>query len=74
MRYRPSSAAPLLAARERALVLDLISKMPVERAALEAMLDAGNKGDFEQESLKPPNRSCWPFYDDPFLPEASTST
>jgi hypothetical protein len=73
MRYRPSSAAPLLTARERALVLDLISKMPVERAALEAMLAAGNKGDFEQESLKPPNRSCWPFYDDPFLPEASAS-
>jgi hypothetical protein len=37
--------------------------MPAECAALEAMLTAGDKGDFEQESLKPPIHASWPFYD-----------
>jgi hypothetical protein len=65
MRYRPLGTAPLLTAREHGLLTELVARMPVERAALEAMLAANNKGDFEQESLKPPNRTCWPFYNDP---------
>jgi hypothetical protein len=64
MQYRPSDVAPLLTAREYGLLTELVARMPVERAAIEAMIAVKNKGDFEQESLKPPNRSCWPFYGD----------
>lgn len=63
MNFRHSNAAPLLTARERALIEELIPKMPAERTALEAMHAAGCKGDFEQESLKPPTQPHWPFYD-----------
>ena len=37
--------------------------MPMERVALETMLQSGRKGSFEQESLKPPTKTSWPFYD-----------
>jgi hypothetical protein len=37
--------------------------MPAERVALEAMFVAGNKGNFEQERLKPPIHASWPFCD-----------
>jgi hypothetical protein len=63
MNFRHSDAAPLFIGRERALIEELIPKMPAERAALEAMLTSGSKGDFEQESLKPPTHAYWPFYD-----------
>ena len=63
MNFRSSSAAPPVKERERTLIAELIPKMPAERAALEAILIAQNKGDFEQESLKPPTHGAWPFYD-----------
>jgi hypothetical protein len=63
MNYRASDRAAKLRERERALIIGLIEKMPGERAALETMLAAGKKGDFEQESLRPPTRAVWPFYD-----------
>lgn len=63
MHYRPSPMGLPLSNRERALVEDLIARMSTERAELEAMLASGTKGDFEQESLRPPTLSSWPFYD-----------
>jgi len=63
MNYRASVRAEKLRERERALISGLVEKMPEEREALTAMLAAGTKGDFEQESLKPPTRAVWPFYD-----------
>jgi hypothetical protein len=32
------------------------------REPLEAMREAGTKGDYEQESLGPPELEGWPFY------------
>jgi hypothetical protein len=63
MDFRPYSHADPLSPRELVLVGDLIERMPEERAALETIRQAGNKGDFEQESLKPPRLATWPFYD-----------
>jgi hypothetical protein len=63
MRFRSAAVVTPLTSRERALMADLLSRMPMESATLEAMLAAGHKGDFEQESLRPPSLSCWPFYD-----------
>lgn len=63
MRYRPSPEGLPLSRRERTLIEDLIPKMSAERSELEAMLASGTKGDFEQESLRPPTHSSWPFYD-----------
>jgi hypothetical protein len=65
MSYRASTRAVELKLKERelALIAELIPRMPAEREALEAMLAAGTKGDFEQESLKPPTLPAWPFYD-----------
>jgi len=62
MRFRPGAAHLPLTPRESALVADLIQRMPNEREALEAMRVSGGKGDFEQESLKPPRHARWPFY------------
>jgi hypothetical protein len=62
MSYRASDQAAKLSERERALIIGLIDKMPEEREALEAMLASGMKGDFEQESLRPPTHAAWPFY------------
>jgi hypothetical protein len=64
MRFRPAAEARRLDRHERELVLDLLARMPVERRSLEAMLADGGRGDFEQESLKPPPLSHWPFYPD----------
>jgi hypothetical protein len=63
MDFRSLTGAQRLKDRERVLIRELLSKMPAERAALEAMFAAGDKGDFEQESLKPPIHASWPFYD-----------
>jgi hypothetical protein len=63
MSFRSAPVATLLKERERALVIELIPRMPSERTVLDAILAAPNKGDFEQESLKPPVYSTWPFYD-----------
>ncbi|GAB4166891.1 MAG: hypothetical protein Fur0032_04530 [Terrimicrobiaceae bacterium] len=62
MDFRPCSHAAPLTSREVALVRELVGRTPTERAALEAPLATNNKGDFEQESLKPPSRTVWPFY------------
>lgn len=62
MSFRSSTNAPFLSDRERVLITELIPRMPAERAQLELILVANNKGDFEQESLKPPIHSTWPFY------------
>lgn len=62
MEFRSSENSPLLSVRERALIETLLTRMPKERAALEAMLASGRRGDFEQESLRPPTLATWPFY------------
>ena len=66
MNFRASNTAAPLSRRERDLIIKELlpnPKMADERIALEAMLAAGTKGDFEQESLRPPTRAVWPFYD-----------
>jgi hypothetical protein len=63
MNFRCAISAAVLKERERALIAELIPRMPTERAALDALLAAPNKGDYEQESLKPPTHAAWPFYD-----------
>ncbi len=63
MHFRPKQDAPALAERERVLVTNLLLKMPRERLELEAILAAGNKGDYEQEKLRPPTLAVWPFYE-----------
>ena len=50
MNFRQSARAARLKDRERVLIQELVAKMPGEGAALETMLAAGNKGDFEQEA------------------------
>ena len=62
MQFRPRPGALPLSFRERELLADLLPRMPMERPSLEAMLAHGGKGDFEQESLKPPALHRWPFY------------
>jgi hypothetical protein len=64
MNWRPCAAGEPLKPVERRLLERLMeSSMQVERQSLSQMLDAGTKGNFEQESLGKPNRKIWPFYD-----------
>ena len=64
MNFRPDNASSVLSRAEARLLRSLLASplMQAERAELEAMLAAGNKGKFEQESLGRPDLSQWPFY------------
>jgi hypothetical protein len=64
MRFRPQPKGPELSPEERRKLERLISlpAMEAERAELRAMLAAGHKGRFEQESLGRPAFVQWPFY------------
>lgn len=64
MRFRPRDDAPALTVEETKLLTRLLAdpSMTDCHTALHAMREAGNKGDFEQESLGRPNLEQWPFY------------
>jgi hypothetical protein len=64
MDYRPSADSEPLTATDRKLITTLRSSPLLteqEKSSLFAMLTAGNKGEFEQESLGLP-QPTWPFY------------
>lgn len=64
MAYRPRPESPALSAEEKNHLTRLLADpvMTDCREPLEAMREAGTKGDFEQESLGPPQLEGWPFY------------
>lgn len=62
MSHRIAEASTPLTGPDRALTEKLCDQMPAEREALEALLATGCKGDYEQESLRPPPLATWPFY------------
>jgi hypothetical protein len=62
MKLRPLRGKRPLADQERELLSSLLSEMAGERAVLEGILDVGDCGDYEQESLGPPPFNRWPFY------------
>lgn len=63
MHWRSKPGALLTSPRDQQLITKLLSDphMADCRADIEAMCSAGNKGDFEQESLGPPIVHGWPF-------------
>lgn len=63
MNFRDDPSSPLLTAEERRSLLRLVKcpSMHVEANSVSAMLAAGRKGRFEQESLGRPTMP-WPFY------------
>ncbi len=64
MKWRPADAATALTKREQSVLARLISD-PLMRDChmqLRQMQCAGNRGDFEQESLGPPTLSEWPWF------------
>jgi len=65
MKWRSCAAGEPLKPAERRLLHTLMDSesMAAERPTLSQVLEAGNKGNFEQESLGRPNRKNWPFYD-----------
>jgi hypothetical protein len=64
MAYRPHPDSPILSAEEKTHLTRLLGdpSMADCREPLEAMRKAGTKGDYEQESLGPPELEGWPFY------------
>jgi len=64
MQWRSCAAGEALKPVERRLLRTLMdsASMQTERESLNPMFVAGNKGNFEQESLGRPNRKNWPFY------------
>lgn len=64
MHWRPQSNASPLTQRDQQILSRLLAdpSMTDCHAALHAMREAGNKGDFEQESLGRPTLEQWPFY------------
>jgi hypothetical protein len=64
MRFRARDDAPALTAEETKHTTRLLadSRMADCHVELSAMLEAGTKGDFEQESLGRPVMDGWPFY------------
>ncbi|MBL9184398.1 MAG: hypothetical protein JNN17_19795 [Verrucomicrobiaceae bacterium] len=64
MHWRPKSSAPLLTQRDQQILSRLLAAPTMSdcHVALHAMREAGNKGDFEQESLGRPTLEEWPFY------------
>lgn len=66
MRYRPLSESAPLDARARNLAEALLGEdaMADCHDTLRAILKAGTKGDYEQESYGPPTLERWPFFED----------
>ena len=64
MSWRPSAQAKPLTQRDRQIIDRLLAdpRMADCHASLHAMQNSGTKGDFEQESLGPPQLAGWPFY------------
>ena len=64
MAYRPRADAPNLSAEEKTQLIRLLADSTLSdcHPQLRAMLEAGTKGEFEQESLGPPQLEGWPFY------------
>ncbi len=64
MDWRPRADAPPLTARERQILDRLLADelMNDARETLAAMRHSGLRGDYEQESLGPPDLPGWPFY------------
>ena len=65
MKWRSAPAGEHLTPGERRLLQALIGSVSMqnEQQSLDQMLDAGNKGRFEQESLGTPSYRIWPFYE-----------
>lgn len=64
MRWRPKAGAAPLSARDRQILTRLLADPAMAdcHPQFHAMLEAGRKGDFEQESLGAPSLAEWPFY------------
>lgn len=64
MHWRPQSNASLLTQRDQQILSRLLADPRIIdcHAELQAMREAGNKGDFEQEALGRPTLEQWPFY------------
>ena len=64
MRWRGKANASPLTQRDHRILTRLLAdpRMTDCQAELHAMREAGNKGDFEQESLGVPPLEGWPFY------------
>jgi hypothetical protein len=64
MHWRPQANASPLTKRDQQILSRLLAdtRMADCRDELKAMLEAGTKGDFEQESLGRPVLDGWPFY------------
>jgi hypothetical protein len=64
MHWRPQANASHLTQRDQQILSRLLAdtRMADCRDELKAMLEAGTKGDFEQESLGRPVLDGWPFY------------
>ncbi len=64
MEWRPSASGPVLDLGNRRLIERLLESplMRPEHELLRRMLQAGDKGSFEQESLGRPTARTWPFY------------
>jgi hypothetical protein len=64
MAYRPRPDSSTLSAEEKSQLTRLIADPAMSDcyALLTAMREAGTKGDYEQESLGPPELEGWPFY------------
>ncbi|MBE2284317.1 MAG: hypothetical protein IAE77_12745 [Prosthecobacter sp.] len=65
MRWRPQANASPLTQRDQQILSRLLADpcMTDCHDELHAMREAGNKGDFEQESLGRPTLEEWPFYE-----------
>lgn len=64
MRWRAQAEGQKLTQHETATLMRLLAHDALAdvRPHLQAMLDSGSKGNFEQESLGPPTHTGWPFY------------
>lgn len=64
MAWRPAPTAPTLTQRDRQIIDRLLANPHLTdcHTTLQAMRNAGTKGDFEQESLGRPTLTEWPFY------------
>lgn len=65
MHWRPQANASPLTQRDQQILSRLLADPTMTdcHTALHAMREAGNKGDFEQESLGRPTLGGWPFYE-----------